>query len=53
LGYFEQRATYLISVTDADLIVWKTIDGQVFTELTILEVVAVELLLPVTVESSW
>ncbi len=49
LGYFEQRATYLITVADADLVVGKAIHGQVFTELTVLEVVALQLFLPVTV----
>ncbi len=49
LGDFEQRAADAVTIADADLVIGKTIDGQVFAELTILKVMSLQLLLPVAI----
>jgi hypothetical protein len=49
LRYFKQRAADSVAISDADLVIGEAIDCQVLAELTILEVVTLELCLPVTI----
>ena len=49
LGDLEQRAADTVTIADTDLVIGKTIDGEVFPELTVLEVLPLQLLLPVAV----
>src|SRR5580658_11297189 len=39
LGYLEQCTANAVTVADADLVIGKTLDGQVLAELTVLEVI--------------
>src|ERR1700688_1815230 len=49
LGDLEQRAADPVTIADADLVIGKAIDGEVLAELTILEIMPLQLLLPVAV----
>ena len=49
LGHLQQRAANAVAIADAHLVVGKTIDGQVFAEVPILEVWPLEELFPVPV----
>jgi hypothetical protein len=49
LRHFKQRAADPEAISDADFVVGKAIDCKVLAELTILEVVTLELHLPVTI----
>ena len=49
LGDLEFRLADAVAVADADLVVGETVDGEVLTELTVFEVIAAELLLPIGV----
>src|SRR5580698_7728774 len=49
LRHFKERAADPVTISDADLVIGKTIDGQVLPELAILEVVTLEVCLPVTI----
>lgn len=49
LGDLEDSLTDAIAVADADVVVGEAVDGEILTELTVDEVVAPELLLPVSV----
>jgi hypothetical protein len=51
LRHLEQRAADPVTIADADLVVSKTIDGQIFAELTVFKVLALQLLLPIAVGS--
>ena len=49
LGDFEQGAAHAVAVADANFLVGQAVDGEVLSELSVGEVVSVELALPVTV----
>ena len=49
LRYFKQRAADPVAISDADLVIANTIDGQVLAELPILEVVTLKVRLPVAI----
>jgi hypothetical protein len=49
LGYLEHYTANAVTVADADLVVGKTLDGQVLAELTVFEVIPLQLVLPVAV----
>ncbi len=49
LRHFEQRATDPVAISDADFVIAKAIDCEVFAELAILEVVTLEVRLPVAI----
>jgi hypothetical protein len=49
LRYFKERAADSVAISDADLVIGKAIDSEVLPELAILEVVALELCLPVAI----
>ena len=49
LRYFKQRAADPVAISDADLVIAKAIDCQVLAELAILEVVTLEVRLPVAI----
>jgi hypothetical protein len=49
LRHFKQRAADPVAISDADFVIGKAIDCQVLAELTILEVVTLEVHLPVTI----
>jgi hypothetical protein len=49
LRHFKQRAADPVAISDADLVIGKAIDCQVLAELTILEVVTLEVRLPVAI----
>ena len=49
LRHFKQRAADPVAIADADLIISKALDCQILAELTILEVVTLEVHLPVTI----
>ena len=49
LRHLEYRATDPITIADADFIIWKAVNGQVFAKLSVLEVVPLKVLLPVSV----
>ena len=49
LGHFEQGATHAVAIADADFLVGQAVDGEILSELSVGEVVSVELALPVAV----
>jgi hypothetical protein len=49
LRYFEDRAADAVSIADADLVIKKSFNGKVFTELTVDEVIASEKAFPVLI----
>ena len=49
LRHLEECAPDSVAISNADLIIGKTIDGEILTELAILKVLPLQLLLPVTV----
>src|SRR5579871_4217606 len=49
LRYLKQRAADPEAISDADLVIGKAIDGEVLAELAILEVVTLELRLPISI----
>jgi hypothetical protein len=49
LSHLEQRATDPVAIPDADLGIWQTIDCQVLPELTVLQVVPLEVCLPISI----
>jgi hypothetical protein len=49
LRHFKQCAADPVAISDADLVIGKTIDCQVLAELAILEVVTLEMCLPVAI----
>jgi hypothetical protein len=49
LRHLKQRAADPVAISDADLVIGKAIDCQVLAELTILEVVTLEVCLPVAI----
>src|ERR1700742_533610 len=49
LCHFKQRAAEPVTISDAGLVIGKTIDCQVLADLAILEVVTLEVCLPVAI----
>jgi hypothetical protein len=49
LRYFKYRATDAVSIADADLVIGKSLDGEVFSELAVDEVVTPEKAFPVAI----
>src|SRR5271167_3172909 len=49
LSYFKQCATDPVAISDANLVIWQTIDRQVFAELPVPKVMPLKVRLPVAI----
>ena len=49
LRHFEQRVANSIAIANADFVIGEAIDGQVFSKLTVLEVLPIKVVFPVSV----
>lgn len=49
LGYFKDRAADAVSISNADLIIRKAFDGEIFPELSVFEIVAAQHFLPISI----
>ena len=49
LGHFEYRITNAVPITDADLVIGKSLDGEVLSELAETKITAIQNVFPVTV----
>jgi hypothetical protein len=49
LSYFKYRGVNPVSVADADLIVGQTLNGEILTKLSVLEVISAEFALPIPI----